>query len=153
TEFVFVIYRTQLFNSADLVKVKEIQSGYTVQPLSRYEGRAALRPFLRAEFPPFIPEQTESLAYFNYLAFLLQFCPVVPGDQAARARFSQIGIEPGRPFDPDPLPTEMRTAIVNGMEEGLRAIEANLATTKGSADLFGTRDYMGNNYLNRATGA
>jgi hypothetical protein len=152
TDFALVVYRTQLFNSADLVNVKQIQSGFTVEPLSRYEGRAALRPFLRVEFPPFTPEQAESLAFFNYLAFLLQFCPVVPGDEAARTRFAQIGIEPRRPFDPDSLPSDMRKAIVGGMEEGLRAIEANVVATIPT-DLFGTREFMGNNYLNRATGA
>jgi len=153
TDFVFVIYRTQLFSAADLANVKEIQSGYTVQPLSRYEGRAALRAFPRADFPPFIPEQAESLAFFNYLDFLLQFCPAVAADAAARTRFAQIGVEPGIPFNPDPLPSDTRKAIVAGMEEGLRAIEANMIAAKTSTDLFGTRDYMANNYLNRATGA
>ena len=153
TDFVFVIYRTQLFNSTDLANVKEVQSGYTVQPLSRYEGRSALQGFPRLDFPPFIPEQSESLTFFNYLDFLLQFCPVVPADAAARTRFAQIGVEPGIPFNPDSLPSDTRKAIVAGMEEGLRAIEANVTATKTSADLFGTRDYMANNYLNRATGA
>jgi len=105
------------------------------------------------DFPPFIPEQSESLTFFNYLDFLLQFCPVVPADAAARTRFAQIGVEPGIPFNPDSLPSDTRKAIVAGMEEGLRAIEANVTATKTSADLFGTRDYMANNYLNRATGA
>lgn len=47
----------------------------------------------------------------------------------------------------------MRKAIVGGMEEGLRAIQSNVAVTKTVADLFGTREYMKNSYLNRATGA
>ena len=105
------------------------------------------------EFPPFIPEQAESLTFFSYLAFLLQFCPVVPGDEAARARFAQIGIEPGRPFNPDPLPPDIRKAIVGGMEEGLRAIQSNVATTKTVVDFLGPAKYMKNSYLNRATGA
>ena len=78
---------------------------------------------------------------------------MVPGDEAARARFAQIGIEPGRPFSPDPLPPDMRKAIVGGMEEGFGAIRSNVATTKTVVDLFGTREYMKNSYLNRATGA
>jgi hypothetical protein len=47
----------------------------------------------------------------------------------------------------------MRKAIVGGMEEGLKAIQSNVAATKAVADLFGTREYMRNSYLNRATGA
>src|SRR6476661_8486508 len=39
TEFVFAIYRTQLFNPGDLDNVKKVQAGYTVQPLSVFLGQ------------------------------------------------------------------------------------------------------------------
>jgi hypothetical protein len=45
----------------------------------------------------------------------------------------------------------MQKALEAGMAEGQQAIE--LAITKSAADLFGTREFMKNNYLNRATGA
>src|SRR5271169_2583676 len=38
TEFAFVGYRTQLFDPEDLVNVKQIQAGYTVQPVSQFLG-------------------------------------------------------------------------------------------------------------------
>jgi len=41
TEFAFVLYRTQLFNPDDIEKVKKIQAGYTVQPLSEFLGKPA----------------------------------------------------------------------------------------------------------------
>src|SRR4030095_3297547 len=41
TDFVFVLYRTQLFNPGDIEKVKKIQAGYTVQPLSAFLGEPA----------------------------------------------------------------------------------------------------------------
>src|SRR4051812_41236929 len=38
TDFAFVLYRTQLFNPADIENVKRIQAGYTVRPLSGFLG-------------------------------------------------------------------------------------------------------------------
>ena len=41
SDFSFIIYRTQLFDPADLDNVKKIQEGYTVEPLSAYLGEPA----------------------------------------------------------------------------------------------------------------
>ena len=41
TEFINVVGRTQLFNAADLDKVKKIQSRYKAQPLSAFLGKPA----------------------------------------------------------------------------------------------------------------
>ncbi|MGA7240300.1 MAG: DUF1254 domain-containing protein, partial [Bryobacteraceae bacterium] len=41
TELGFATFRTQLFNEADLDKVKEIQAGYTAQPLSEFLRKTA----------------------------------------------------------------------------------------------------------------
>jgi hypothetical protein len=36
TQFSIVIYRTQLFDPADMPNVEKVQAGYNVQPLSAY---------------------------------------------------------------------------------------------------------------------
>jgi len=41
TEFVFAVYRTQLFNPSDLDNVKKVQAGYKAQTLSAFLGTAA----------------------------------------------------------------------------------------------------------------
>ena len=41
TELILAVYRTQLFNPDDLEKVKAIQAGYKVQPLSAFLGKPA----------------------------------------------------------------------------------------------------------------
>jgi hypothetical protein len=38
TEFAFVLYRTQLFDPADIDNVKRVQAGYKVKPLSQFLG-------------------------------------------------------------------------------------------------------------------
>jgi hypothetical protein len=153
TDFVFAIYRIQIFNSADIGNVEKIQPGYTVRSLSSYLGKAAPSPAPEVDFPAFSPEKAKSLEFFNYLSFLLQFCPVQPADQGTRERLAGIGIESGKPFNPEAFWSEMRSAIEIGMRQGLKAIEANVAATEGTGDLFGARRAMKNSYLNRATGA
>jgi hypothetical protein len=48
---------------------------------------------------------------------------------------------------------EQRAALVAGMADGQKEIEARVAITSTTADLFGTREYMKNDYVNRAVGA
>ena len=153
TDFVLAGYRTQLFNAADIDNVRKIQEGYTVEPLSKFVGKTAPAAAPKIDFPPYIPEKVKTLAFFNYLNFLLQFCPTVPADKAARESFAKIGVEPGKPFNPEALSPEMQKALEAGMAEGQQAIEHNVTITKSAADLFGTREFMKNNYLNRATAA
>merc|ERR1712173_91690 len=38
TELVLAVYRTQLFEASDIEKVKQIQAGYQVKPLSTFLG-------------------------------------------------------------------------------------------------------------------
>lgn len=153
TEFVFIVYRTQLFDPADLDNVKKIQAGYTVEPLSKYIGEEAPPAPPKLDFPPYSAEKAKTLDFFNYLNFILQFCPTVPGDKEARAKFAEVGVVPGKPFDTDSLSPEMKKALEAGMAEGMKAIDEKAKSVKSAADLFGTREFMKNNYLNRAAGA
>jgi hypothetical protein len=153
TEFVFAIFRTQVLDEGDLGNVKAIQAQYTVQPLSRYLSKPAAETTAPVDFPTFDSEQAKSLKFFDYLAFLLQFCPLTAADDEIRERLTNIGVEPGAPFSSAGMWSEMREAIEIGMRQGSKAIEANLAGTKTPSGLFGSRHAMKNNYLNRASAA
>jgi hypothetical protein len=57
TEFVFVLYRTQLFDAGDIDNVKKIQAGYKVEPLSAFLGRPAPAAAPTVDFiEPLTPE-------------------------------------------------------------------------------------------------
>lgn len=155
TQLVNVVGRTQLFNPADLDNVKKIQAGYKLRPLSEYLGKPALAPEPEVKWiKPMVPaEQSKSLEFFNQLAFLLQFTSVNPTEAALRKRFESIGIVPGQPFETDSLSDARKTALLNGLADGQKAIDTYRATLGGkSADLFGSRAFLKNNYLKRATG-
>jgi hypothetical protein len=153
TDFVLARYQTQLFNAAEIDNVRKIQAAYTIEPLSKFLSKPAPPPPSKIDFPPYVPEKVNSLAFFNYLSFLLQFCPTIPEDIATREGFTKIGIEPGKTFSPDALSPEMREALETGIAEGQKEIIQNLSITESVAHMFGTREFMKNNYLKRATGA
>jgi hypothetical protein len=158
TEFIVVVYRTQLFNSGDLDNVKKIQAGYKVQTLSAFLNLPTPRPAPAIDFikPLTVETQKTSLEFFSILNFVLQFCPTDPSETELMARFAKIGVGAGKTFDPGTLPPEMTTAIEQGradayaaFAEGVKQMSAGTVT---SGDLFGTREAMKNNYLYRWLG-
>jgi hypothetical protein len=159
TEFVIAAYRTQLFNPGDLDNVKKVQAGYKAQTLSAFLGTAAPKAAPDIDFiRPLTPaEEKASPQFFNILNFLLQFCPTNPSETELMARFAKIGVGAGKTFDPSKLSPEMTRAIEQGMAEawadlgGLtKQLDAGKVT---SGDLFGTREFLKNNYLYRMTAA
>jgi hypothetical protein len=159
TDLALALYRTQLFNPGDLKAVQAIQAQYKVQPLSVFLGRPAPAavPALRLGKPLTPEEQKTSLRFFALMNALLPYAPTHPADQKLRASFARIGIAPGRPFDPSTLSPQTRAALEAGMADAWR----DFAALKGridkgevtSGDLFGTREFLNNNSLNRMTAA
>ena len=78
TPFSAVIFRTQLFNAADMPNVVKIQAGYKVQPLSA---------FLKQPAPPAPPAinylkadaEIAKKEFWQVLDFALQYSPAGPG--------------------------------------------------------------------------
>jgi hypothetical protein len=101
TDFVLAAYRTQLFNAEDLDNVKKLQAGYKAEPLSAFLGQPAPTAAPAVDFiKPLTPdEEKTSLAFFNELNFILQFCPTVPSETELMARFAKIGVGGGKTFD------------------------------------------------------
>jgi len=159
TEFVFAPYRTQLFNPGDLDNVKKVQAGYRVQPLSAFLGQPAPPPAPAIDFiKPLTPtEQRASPEFFNILNFTLQFTPTHPSEKALMARFARIGVGAGNTFDTDKLSPEVKAAIEQGMADGLNdlaALQKRLDAKEVTlGEMFGTREYLKNNYLYRMSAA
>jgi hypothetical protein len=159
TELVFVGYRTQLFSPSDIDNVKKVQAGYKVQSLSAFLGQPTPKAEPAIDFiRPLTPEQQKtSVDFFNILNFVLQFCPTVPSETGLMERFSKIGVGGGRTFDASKLSPELKTAIEQGMADAwadLASLQKRIdAGEVTSGDLFGTREYLKNNYLYRMAAA
>lgn len=159
TQFGWVLFRTQLFNPADIDGVKKVQAGYKVQPLSAYLGKQ-VPDASKVEFvKPLTPEQQKtSPGFFAVLNFALQFCPIHPSEKDLMARFGKLGIGQGGTFDPTKLTPEIKKAVQDGMADAWKEFaefkKTQLDTGKlTSADGFGSRDFLKNDYLLRMASA
>jgi hypothetical protein len=159
TELAFPTYRTQLFNPGDIDNVKKVQAGYKVQPLSAFLGKPAPKAAPVIDFiKPLTPaEEKTSPQFFNILNFVLQFCPTVPSETELMARFAKIGVGAGKSFDASKLSPEMKAAIEQGIADSwadLEALKKEFEEGKlSSGDVFGTREYLKNNYAYRMIAA
>lgn len=159
TELALAIYRTQLFDPADMDKVKIIQAAYKVQPLSAFLGQQGPKspPAIRFVEPLTREQETNSLRFFNVLNFLLTYAPTASSERTLMARFARIGVGAGKTIDIDKLSPEMESALQAGMadawqEQALLKKRIDDGLVK-SGDIFGTRAYLKNNYSYRMAAA
>lgn len=160
TEIASAQFRTQLFDPADLENVKKIQEQYIVKALSAFLNQPSPKAAPEINFPrPLTPEsQRTSLEFFNLLNFYLQFCPTHPSEKGLREQFAKIGLVPGKTFDEASLSPEIKEALSAGMQDAWKEFETfntnEIKTGKvGSAEAFGTREHLNNNYMFRMAGA
>ncbi|MGZ7456922.1 DUF1254 domain-containing protein [Pseudomonas sp. Ma2-10] len=155
TDFDMVLFRTQLFNPADLDNIKKIQAQYKVQPLSAFLGTPApaAAPAVDWIKPLTQEEEKSSLEFFNVLNFVLRYCPTVPSEIDLMKRFAKIGVGGGEHFDPAKLSPQIRTAIEAGRADAYEEFAGQVKRLDEgkltSGEVFGTRNFLKNNYLYR----
>jgi len=155
TQFGLTIFRTQLFNAADIDNVKKIQAGYKAQPLSAFLGQPAPAAAPAVDWPAIDKDKAKS-EFFSYLAFLLQFIPAQPEEAGIRADLAKLGIEPGKPFDMSKLSVAQKAGLLAGMKKGNDRIQAaarGLGTKQNGWDVAkidNTRAAVNGDWLRRA---
>ena len=158
TQFAYLLFRTQLFNPADLPRVNKIQSGYTAQTLSTFLKQPAPAAASAVNWPkPADIAAAPSPDLFPTVNFLFQFCPPNPSESALLARFAKINVGPGQTFDITKFPPETQQAINDGIKDSQSDLDAVMKKINtdavSSGDMFGTRDFLKDNYLYRYAGA
>ena len=157
TQFAYVLFRTQLFNIADLPKVNTIQSEYVAQPLSAFLHQSAPPGPPAVNWPKPTDDMTTSPAMFPLVNFLFQFCPPNPSEKDLLARFAKLHIGPGQTFDFVKFSRDIQQAINDGIKDSnadLGAVMKEINSDEiSSGDMFGTRDFLKDNYLHRYVGA
>jgi hypothetical protein len=156
TELALAVFRTQLFNPGDLENVKKVQAGYNVQVLSEFLGQPRPKAAPAIDFiePLSLDALKASPDFFKILNFVLKFCPIHHSEEELMVRFARIGIGAGKPFDTAQLSPEIKTAIGQGIADAWAAFadfKAKRFDTKQVVfgDLYGTREYLKNNYFSR----
>ena len=158
TQFAYLLIRTQLFNAADLVNVRKIQSGYRAQPLSAFLHQPAPPAAPAVDWPKPAADMLTTPAIFSYLNFLLQFCPTEslrepaswrasPNSTWAPTRASICPVFRHRYSKPSPTASPTPKPTLTLMMKKINTDQVR------SSDLFGTREFLKNNYLYRFIGA
>lgn len=122
TELPFAVFRTQLFNPADMPNVIAIQSGYKAQPLSAYLKQPAPPAAPAIDFPK-INTDLAKADFFTYLGFALQHGPAEPDEVAIRAKLALLGIGPDKKFSFEELSAEQKSAVAQGIQDGHAKVE------------------------------
>lgn len=122
TELPFAVFRTQLFNPADMPNVIAIQSGYKAQPLSAYLKQPAPPAAPAIDFPK-INTDLAKADFFTYLGFALQYGPAEPDEVAIRAKLALLGIGPDKKFSFEELSAEQKSAVAQGIQDGHAKVE------------------------------
>ncbi len=157
TQFAYALFRTQLFNMADLPKVNKIQAGYHAEPLSSFLHQAAPAAAPAVNWPKPAEIATPSQDIFPVVNFLFQFCPPNASESDLLARFAKLNIGPGQTFDFSKFSPEIQQAINDGIKDSnadLGGVMKKINTDQiSSGDIFGARDFLKDNYLYRYAGA
>jgi hypothetical protein len=130
TQFLFAIYRTQLFNSSDLDNVKKIQNAYSIEPLSTYLGTKAPSAAAAIDFPEWKEGSQFNAESFNYLDFMLSLVKTPQEEQTLMKRFAKIGLGDEGKFDIKKLSPEIQKALEDGVKEGFAEMEEFIKVQK-----------------------
>ena len=158
TQYALALFRTQLFNPADISNVIKFQTGYAVQTLSAYLGQTP-PPALPMPAFPNIGQDFVKPEFFDYLAFAMQFAPAAPEEKTIRAQLASIGVIAGKHFDFAALPKDCQEAVMRGLKKGEAMVDASIngpgIRVNGwkMSSPFGNREYFNGNWLKRAGGA
>lgn len=152
------VFRTQVFDAADIEALKKIQSHYRAEPLSSFLKQSPPPAASTLNFPKFEKDLVRT-EFFEYLDFALQFIPVSKYDKEIREKLASIGVGAGKSFDFKSQSLTEKAEILLGMRAGQKKVsDAVLAFGTningwrvGSA--FGDEAFYGGNWLLRATAA
>ncbi len=159
--FSMIIFRTQLFNAADIDNVKKIQAGYQVQTLSAFLKQPAPPAAPTIQWPPATMEMFGQ-GFPVALDYLLNYLPPVgpaEWEKPIRDRFASIGIGPGKTIKMQELSPEHKAAFADGMKAGLAKVNHQVDTLGKEVNGWrigvaaGSREFYNRNFLLRAAGS
>jgi hypothetical protein len=160
TSYVWILGRTQTNGTKDFEAVHKVQDGYKIIPFSQWGKKAktikaVIDPNIDMKTPPLVQVDTMPAArYFSYGAELMKLNPPHITDWSQIARLKRIGIEPGKSFDFDKAPNEVKTALTRAVADGQKLMKQKKPTmariVNGWQMNTDTIGVYGNYYLKRA---
>lgn len=154
TPWVWVIGRTQTNGPDDYPAVHAIQDGYTITPV--HPGVHTIDPNADTTSEPLrLVNRMSAVDFFTYASEALLVNPPHTTDFSVLARIANLGIVPGKRFDPSGVDAEGLGEIEAGAAAAREAIAANITGFGKQVDGWSistdTIGVYGNAYLKRAT--
>ncbi len=149
------LIRTRVDDDADLPKVIEIQNQMSLTALADWDNGRGMGKKV-APIPKLMdrPSYKGDFAYFRTVADLLAENPPAPEHASALKMFELIGLQVGKPFNPEALDEPTRKGVLRAEKVGFDIVKwstrvrgVQLASNWGT-DLFGGQ--YGYDYLARA---
>lgn len=153
TEIVMILGRTGLKNADDMPAVRALQAQYRLRGLHEYTGSAAPVAAPAIAWPAWDSKTGLGPAFISVLNQILTLCPTPSAELGLRERFARIGIVPGQAFDFAALPAEAQQALLAGIRQAQAQLQEAVGKTRTTLGLFGNREAMHGNDLNRAVAA
>ncbi|MCB2222399.1 MAG: DUF1254 domain-containing protein [Bacteroidetes bacterium] len=159
--YLLALGRTQVFGPDDIESVQAVMNNFEVLTLGEYLGKDVQHvASLLLDLPPYNPAKVSDENFIGYFNALMAHAKIHPTEKELFAQFAKIGIEPGKPFNPEDYDPEVISAINKGIQAGMEKIKEasmKLGVRKNGwqliANAFGTRDAMQGKYLTRAAAA
>lgn len=158
TDIAAGVFRTQLFNAADIDNLKAIQAQYKGETLSSFLKQPPPPPAPALSFPKFDKEFAKT-EFFEYLDFVLQLVPASKFDKEIRDQLATIGIGAGKKFSFKESSLVDKAEVLIGMKQGKSKVDASVAGFGKSINgwrvgsAFGDEAFYGGNWMLRATAA
>ena len=160
TNHVWIIGRTQTNGPSDYAAVHKVQKGFGITALSQW-GKKAERPKFVSDptvdmkTPPLVQVDTMPASkYFTYAAELMKANSPHVTDWSQLERLKRIGIVPGKSFDYEKAPPEVRAGLERAVPAALTLMKETTPTlvrvVNGWQMNTDTMGVYGNFYLKRA---
>ncbi len=153
SDFLGSLTRTQILGgNDDMVRVKEIQKSYKLQPLSSFSGTKPPAAAPAIDWPKWSEGDEATLKYFGYVNFMLAFVTPHQDDQAMYEKMASIGLKAGAHWDPATLDPAVLKAFNDGIADAREELKRRSEALFDPADFFNNRKVLGTDYVNRALG-
>lgn len=140
----------------DLRKLNKLQRKAVITSLGNFKDPAKRGQSTMPESAMTRPNFKGELGFYQMMAALMTRFPPAPQHQAVVNQFRMIGLEPGKPFDPDALDEPTRRGLLRALAEGPRVMKWKVKyrgtpyATRWNNLHPGTYNY---DYFDRAAGA
>ncbi|PSB07302.1 hypothetical protein C7B62_20320 [Pleurocapsa sp. CCALA 161] len=126
SRLIFALARMGVDDDTNFKVANALQDQMHIIRLSTYLGIESSPP-PELQWPPFYnPKKDDSLKFFEYMNYMMQWYEFGERERSLLKRFAKIGVKPGAPFDVSSLSEEASEVMKTGIRDGKTRIKSLL---------------------------